>query len=480
MTLVPSRQKRLLITAGGRRQEFTEPEEIVQGFDLLLGNEKEVELWIETLPERLHRAVQRRLEIFRRLQGEDVTLVGVLGGLGQALFIRAADMHIPVGRIPMFRLQDATGIAPRSIARERAQALEQAWKKNPDAFYPIAPVTPVIAMARELVRERLAIQELRKPMQLRFYGALREMRYVLPAAATPTLDLIERAAKQMFANRSLQLQIEQALARLAELLPDNERERIMAVTRHYANPRFIVGAREDEAELEGQILDLLKPTPIWTSTHPGPNSSLPPIKGFAAALGGGTIAETGDIRRFPDSSHFRSYARFHLTQGGGFPRRMRGTESSWNFGLNRAMWLWSTDQVGRYEHPWADLLLWKKAREMQQHPDPIPREVIDRQGRRRIVYDFSLQHLHRRACRWTGSQLLEYLHDLWTAVEEGQDPEIWYRRSSWPAYFGTAQQALKGGLQQYLNEQIPLRRRTQPQEPDEEEDKEQGDEEITR
>jgi|GEM_PF-3516441 len=477
ITLVPSTQKTLQVEGAGIRTLYRRPEEIVRGLELMLGREKETEGWIETLPERIQAGVRRRLELFRRLQGKDVVLTGVLGGGAQALLIGAADRGVQVKRIPIHALHEITGNEPGLSAQERSRALRAAWDSRPDRFYTITPVDPEIATARVLTRERIAIQDLRKPMQQRFYSALRDMRLLLPIQATEVLDLVDQGARDLFHNRSLVSQIEQAMARLAELLPETEHDRVMAITRHYANPRFLIGARESEEDSERQILALLGSTPIWQAAHPGPSSSLPEIKGFGVALGGGTIAEIGDIRRFPESSHLRSYARFGLNAEGGFPRRVKGIPSSWNVDLARAMWLWSTDQVGRYDHVWRTLLLWKKAREMQQHPEPVPHPAVNRMKRAYTRYDFTLGHLHRRACRWTGSQLLEYLFDLWNAVEAGRVPEIWFQQSRWPDYFAQAEQALQEGLQAYLDTEIPLRRRAEPVEEEELEEGNAGVEE---
>jgi len=106
---------------------------------------------------------------------------------------------------------------------------------------------------------------------------------------------------------------------------------------------------------------------------------------------------------------------------------------------------------------------------------PIPKVTKD--GRPYTEYKYSLLHLHRRAARWTGSQLLNYIWDLWNAVEREGDPTNWYISSTWPAYFSRVQQELAGGLKEYLNTEIPRRRKTEPKAPPEEYEEEyDGDE----
>lgn len=469
IALVPSKDKKFLVWNGEKSIEFSSPADIVKGFEILAGQEKKVQEWLGGLDEKKQKTVQKRLQFFQELAGKDVVLCGIMGGLGQALFLRAADLKLNVARIPMYRLQDATGIQPKSNAEDYATAVAKARREHEDFFYPISSVNPRLALVRELTRERLGIQDLRKPMQLRLYAALREVRYVLPSEAERTIELIEQSAKKLFENRSLGKQIEEALRRLEELLPKDEGQRILGVIKHYANPRFILGAKEDEESLESGITKQLERLPIWEVLHRNSASALPPLKGLGPAIGGSIVSETADIRRFPSSKDYRSYARFGLVDGK-FPRRQAGVEFSINVYLNRAVWLWSTDQVARYDHPWKALYMWQKAVECQRHPDVVPREVIDKKGRKRTIYDYSLKHLDSRAKRWVGSQLLTYIYELWTKLENGVDVEDWYRATTWPSFFQQAEGELSNGLGTFLEEEIKRRKRMEPEEEELEED----------
>ncbi len=401
------------------------------------------------------------------------TLLGIMGGPGQALFIRAQERGLSVHRIPRFRLQELSGIQPKSPAEEQAEAILNTWEKNHEEFYPLQAMEEVIALVRQLTRVRLGIQDFRKRAQLQFYGALRELRYILPAETEPTIKLIEEAAKEMFKKPELRKQIEKNLTALERELPPEKRRMALAVTKHFANPRFILGAKKDEVEIEKQITALIENHPLWPHLHPKDGSVLPQVKGFGPSLGGSILTEIDNISRFPSPASLRAYARFHVGENGEFPHRKSGEVAAWNDYLNRAMWLWSTDQMPRYkDHPWRTLYEWKKAKELQAHPNVVPKEITDKRGRKRIIYLFTLKHCDSRAKRWVGSALLNYLWDLWTEVERGTDPEVWYPTSSWPAFFQQAEKELDEGLRQFLEQEIERRRRSEPKE--EEESKEEN------
>jgi len=389
--LVPSKEKRILISTAKGDQEFRGPKEVVK--------------------------------FFQTLQGPEVILLGIMGGPGQSLFVRASQgFGIPVWRIPHYRLQELTGLTIKATPKERAQAIQQAWEAKSNSFYPMEVLETIIGLIRQLTRVRLSIQDtFRKPAQLQYQGAWRELEVLLP-----------------------------------------EGEELLDLKTFFANPKFIEGAKLDEKELEARIEALVKTLPIWTWIHPAKDSILPPIKGFGPSVGGSVISEIGDIRRFPTRESLRAYARFHLTKEGKFPKRVTGEFSPWNRYLNRALWWWSTDQMPRYEHPWRLLYDWKKAKELQAHPEVQTREMRDRRGRLRTIYDYTLKHLDMRAKRWTGSQLLNYLWDLWQEVERSGDPELWYLGSSWPAFFVRIERELKDKLWEFLKAEIPKRRRREP------------------
>lgn len=379
---------------------------------------------------------EKVVEYLQDLPNDGLQLLGVMGGPGQSLFARASVMGINVSRIPWFRLEEVTGLEVKAAPADRAAAIQQAWSQQPGAFYPLAVLEPKINLIRELTRVRLSIQDtFRKPADLQFQSAWRELAVLLP-----------------------------------------EGDELIDLRSFFANPRFIQGAKGDEKELENRIKRLVESLPIWDVLHPGNGSPLPQIKGLGPSIGGSIVSEIGDIRRFPTATHLRAYARFHVTPEGKFPRREKGEVSSWNRYLNRAVWLWSTDQMPRYDHPWRFLYDWKKALEMQAHPETVARKVIDRRGRGRTVWDYTLKHLDVRAKRWVGSQLLNYLWDLWVAFEAGEDLEAWWFRGSpqrqrehnWPAYFTRVDGELAAGLREYLEAEIPKRRRVEPGEEEEE------------
>jgi hypothetical protein len=392
LVLVPSKGKRFFLTDGEKRLEL-----------------------------------RNAAEVLRVISGREATLLGIMGGPGQNVFVRTMQMGIPVWRIPWYKLEALTGLAVKTQTSEKASAIDRAWSEHPDAFYQLEPIEPRVMTLRELTRVRLSIQEtFRKPADLQYKSALRELSILLP-----------------------------------------EGEELIDLRTFFSNPQFVAGAKADEEELGGRILKLVKLHPLWEYIHPGKDSVLPPIKGLGPSLGGAILAEIVDIRRFPERENLRAYARFHV-QNGQFPKRIRGQISAWNRYLNRAVYWWTVDQVPRYDSPWRDLYLWHKAAEMKMHPEALPREYIDKQGRKRIIWDFTLQHIHVRTARWTGSQMLNYLFDLWQAVSRGEDPELWYPTTSWPTYFARVGSELPDALA-YLEVEIPKRRRAEPKEEEEEE-----------
>jgi hypothetical protein len=203
--------------------------------------------------------------------------------------------------------------------------------------------------------------------------------------------------------------------------------------------------------------------------HP-PDGSLPDIKGFGPSIAGTFISEVGDIKRFRTSRDLKAYAHYHLTKEGKFPKRKRGEVANWNKYLERAIWFWTDDQVPRYDSPWRNVYYWKKAKVMQEHPEVIKREVVDRHGILKTIYDYSLAHIDAMAKRYVGGNLLEYLFQLWKIIDGGGNPKSWYLSSKWPKFFGKVNEELKAGLLDYLNSEIPKRRKKEPEKPEEEEE----------
>lgn len=462
ISIVPSKKDEVFVFAGGELRCFSSPALVAKGLEVLAG--RNIDQWLSEIDEKKRGAVQKGLAFFRQFEGKDIPICGIMGGGGQALFMRAADLKLPVWRIPIYKLR----LEPKSSPKERGEAIANVWSKDAGAFYTLAPIDPSILMARGLARERLGIQSLRKPMQLRFHAGLRDARYILPVESEGLIDLIQRSTKTFFHEKKLATLISSMLESLRHVLPSSSQKRLQGIMAHYTQPRFIIAAKEEEEKLEKHILEFIGGLPIWKALHANDDSPLPSVKGLGPALGGVIIGEIGDIRRFPSASDLRSYARFGFKDGA-FPRRKAGEELSSNLHLYQAMWFWSSDQVARYDHVWRELYYWKKARELQAHPNVVARTIKDRKGRDRTMYDFTLRHLDSRAKRWTGSQLFNYIWDLWTALEAGKEPELWYASSRWPEYMGRVGSDLDEGLRAYLKEEIPKRRRSEPEEPDEEE-----------
>lgn len=370
-------------------------------------------------------------EYLTEFKGEGHVLLGVSGGMAQELFIRHADEGMSVHRIPINTLYRMTGLHPKAEASDRARAIAQAWAMDPQAFYPLEPLDKDIAWLRILCRSRLAEQNtLRKPVQLQWHGLLRGLRFLLPRAVEGLVETIREFAKGKWRKKETREKVTEGLRQL-EAAVGGEANLIYKITGHYANPEFVIALVESEERLEGYIMELLKGVPIWKCLKPPKDSVLPAVLGLGPSLGGAIVAEIGDIRRFPSAVNLRSYARYGLAwdedeQAWVFPRRVRGQVAPWNNYLSQAVWLWTTDQLHRYESQWRDYYYWRKAKEMQRHSDVVVGAVPDRQGNIRTVYRYTLQHLDRRAKRATGSLLLEYIFHMWWTLERGYDPEEWY------------------------------------------------------
>ena len=411
--------------------------------------------------------VEEVLSFFESLNPSD-TVLALMGGPGQNLFVRAQQMGLNVQRIPWFTLEKLEPGAAGADAEVRARALKDAWESDPGEFYPLAELDETIVMLRELTRVRLNIQEYRKMATLQYKATARDLEPIMPDAAP-----------------------------------------FAAMRTMFANPGMITGAKADEQVLETRITSLSRTLDIWSWLHPGKGTVLPEVKGLGPSLGGSLIGEILDIKRFPTPVHLRAYARFHVAERqalpgeqpthfkadpktqelvgyvGTFPRRRRGEVSSWNRYLNRAVWLWSTDQMPRYDHVWRDIYYHFKWQEMQAHPEAegytLTKELDDGSIKTKHVYRYTLGHLDKRAKRRTGSALLEYVWGLWSAGGAGQDVEQWFRttirnptappetHSTWDQFLNsTIAGEVAGGLYEQVKQEADRRRTQEPQSEDEE------------
>jgi hypothetical protein len=374
------------------------------------------------------------IEFLENLSPGD-TVLTIMGGPGQNMFVRAQQLGLNVQRIPWFVLEDLVPGAAGTDGESRARALKAAWEKAQVEFYPLVELDETILMLRELTRVRLNIQEYRKMATLQYLATGRDLEPIMPEA------------KQFASVRTM-----------------------------FANPGMIAGAKKDEKVLEQRITALAKTLNIWSWLHPGKDAVLPEVKGLGPSLGGSLIGEILDINRFPTPTHLRSYARFSVDPQGRMPRRRKGEVSSWNRYLNRAVWLWSTDQMPRYDHVWRDVYLHFKWQEMLAHPEPV--QVINGDGR--TINKFTLGHLDKRAKRKTGSILLKYVWGLWTAGANDMDVEQWFKNhvrnldappeahSTWDNFLnGTIAREVEDGLRERVAEESEKRRKVQPQ-PEEE------------
>ena len=264
VALVPSQKKTWILLDGERTRKLKKPGDVVAFLETLIGKQ--------------------------------ITVLGVMGGPGEGLFVRGSRLEVPIARIPRHRLQEVTGIAPKATTEEVAKAVLRAWDVNGNTFYKTKPISTTMALVKELGRIRLSVQEVRKRAQLQLYSALRRMRYILPPEAEEAIDAIERGLKDLFKKPELRDEIEEKLCALKAKIPTDERKIVLAVTRYFANPRFILGAKNDEEELESQIRPLAKKFPIWEFLHPSANSVLPQVKGLGPVLGGSLVDRSDRYR----------------------------------------------------------------------------------------------------------------------------------------------------------------------------------------
>ncbi|MCC7543501.1 hypothetical protein IT415_02220 [bacterium] len=363
---------------------------------------------------------------------ESPTILGYLGGPGQYFLIRLRqECAHPTYRVPFHALNEHMGdAAVGADVQTRTEMLVDCFMQAPEVFYEMGELDFDIFYAREFARARLAVQDHRKRAQLQYMAAERDLELALGIAYQAS-----KARKIL------------------------------------SNPGMISGAKADEKALEAQIVKCLGRIVIYDLLRNHP--VLPQVKGLGPALGGGIIGEILDIRRFSTPQQLRAYARYTQGREGGIPRRRRGEVANWSDKLHRPVWLWSTDQVTRYDHVWRDVYRSFKLDEFLTHPEI---EVVvrqDAQGRDKKVRRFTAGHLNRRAQRRVGSALLEYVHALWWAVARGDDPVAWYQASEWPAFFAqhTSRINDEGGLEQ-LNALVAARK---GETPDDELEDESGD-----
>ncbi len=385
----------------------------------LVPSQHESAVLVTATGSRTIKGTKQLLEQIEQL--EPSLLLGVMGGPAQNVLVRAVQLGHAVARIPWFRLYEMTDLHRGADSRQVGQALLAAWEQSAAAFYALEELDERMYRLRELTRTRQNIQQtFRIPAAQQYAATRRDLEMILP-----------------------------------------EGRQFAAIRRTFAEPAMIRGAFEDEAILESAIKATVRGMPIWDWLHPSSDSLLPKVKGLGPALGGALIAEIGDIRRFPTRAHLRSYARYRVDPDGSMPRRRKGTVSSWNRYLDRAVWLWSTDQVLRYDHVWKTVTQWRLAVELKRHPAEVPEQVTRRDGAVVTVQRFTLQHCYSRAQRWVGRELLNYVHDLWTAGLAG-DPEEWYVDSRWPDRFATAERELAAWGEALLEDQLPKRRKAKP------------------
>lgn len=346
----------------------------------------------------------------------DATLVGSLGGRGDALFVRASLTGYDVKRIPLYQLFDHFGLAKNAKPEDRATAIKAAYQDMPQFFYELGALDQRIYMIREITRVRKKLQDTyRKPAQLLLKATEREM--------LPLSDL----------------------ARTSSLV-----DQITAVRQIFADSQMVAGALADEANLEKRLEKLLAPLDIWQLMK---DPNLVPIKGIGPALGGAFIGEIGDIRRFASSSALRAYARLHLVNNGqaSFPRRKAGELANWQPYLAQAFWWWYDFQLPRLrDSVWSDLYQHRLATEYYRHPETVKKPVTKKDGSSTQVTLYGPSHLKKRAKRWTGSVLAKYIFDLWGSYARGEDTSSWYSGSHWPAWFATRSSELATPLYQTL------------------------------
>ncbi len=369
--------------------------------------------------------------LLRFFESTNLTILALMGGKGQAQFVRAHRLGRDVRRIPHHRLTRLVGPLAGSGPNIWAAAIDAASEMDPEAFYAVGDIDGDIAEIRQLTRLRLSVQEtFRKPADLMFQAAARDLEPV-----------------------------------------SEDDEAAVALKRFYANSAMIAGAKADEKDLELRIDRLLKRVPIWRYLKPPKGSSLPVVAGLGPSLGGSLIGEIEDIHRFNSSSALRAYARFGLVGGNPdtgelphFPRRRRGEVSNWNSNLHRAVWLWTSGQITMRESVWREAYYWYKALELEKHPEVEQVLKFRRNGETGeeepagTASKFSLGHLDKRARRLVGSLMLEYVYELWTTLDDGKDVEQWYQVSRYPDLFTGFRSDLASGRMAFLESEITRRR----------------------
>lgn len=350
---------------------------------------------------------------------EPMMLLSVMGGPGQAYLFQAVRHGHTVVRIPHYKLARIAGIARGASDEERATALLLALQEEPLAFYGLEEFDADMFLTRELTRVRVNLQQDYRIVATQQYKAtLRDL--------GPLLDEGTEAQKvrTIFADSALEKAI-----------------------------------KAEETRIEARIVALLRKKPIWEALT-GNDTGLPRVYGFGPAIGGSVISEIGDIRRFPAPPNLKSYARLHVAEDGTFPRRKRGETASWNNYLHRAFWLWANTQLTfQKQSPWRPLYDYRKAVELNRHPEEVLERVVRKDDTIAMVPRYTLDHIDRRAKRWVTGRLACYIWELWTAINAGQDPAAWYAKSGWPGMFERAHAELDSWGWKLLDTELDRRRK---------------------
>jgi transposase len=158
--------------------------------------------------------------------------------------------------------------------------------------------------------------------------------------------------------------------------------------------------KEEDARLK-ELQKAVEQSDVWKKVFVN-------IRGCGPRIAAPLIALIGDIRRFPDAGHFKSYCGVAPGKNGEFRRRKKGVVANWSGDIRQAMFLFC-DQMNRNpESQWGIAFRKEKARLRALYPDKVKNE--------KDKWMYTDAHIHNKA-RWHALGLFcEWLYKEWTAI----------------------------------------------------------------
>ncbi len=321
---------------------------------------------------------QDELDFLRGLDPALTTIVMTLGGSGDPFVYAAANLKIPVLRIPPFYL--------------KAHRDEQAGEKDDDS-----------ALLVRLAQDQADL----------FYPVTtHDLKFIQVREAHRSLD--EAMKARIAAEQRLAGRVIGSVFMAAGVAP--EQKIIDQIDETKANDRVIQALVVEEKERESALKKALRQLDVYTEIFE-------PIEGIGVRLAGRMIAGIIDIRRFPTEAAFRAYCGVHLiaSEKGEFEfaRRKAGRLSNWSNDLRTALYLCGDQFNRRPNSEWGQRMRRYKEAYRTKHPVPVEVEVGTKT--KKLYTD---GHIHRMAIWKACNRFATHIYRKWWQLEERRERGI--------------------------------------------------------